>query len=296
MPIQLKPLPEQVIVITGASSGIGLATAEAALAQGAKVVIAARSKRTLKELAQSLSGEIEQVVADVGLREDVENIAAAAIKKFGRIDTWVNNAGVSIYGRLDEVSEEDSKRLFDTNYWGVVNGSIVAMRYLKTFGGALINVGSEVSEGIVPLQGMCSASKYAVKGFTDALRLEVQLVDKAPVSITLIQPSAVNTPYAQHAKHYMRQEPGLPLPLIDPRKVANAILDAAVNERREVKVRLMAPVSFAIDKVGPKLREKMSATPVSREQQHELSSNPDGTLYQAGGTGEIYGSGPVNSK
>ncbi len=110
---------------------------------------------------------------------------------------------MSIYGRLDEVSEEDSRRLFDTNFWGVVNGSLVALPHLLKQGGALINVGSEVSDAVVPLQGMYSASKHAVKGFTDALRVEIEEVDKAPVSITLIQPTAVNTPYPQHAKNYM---------------------------------------------------------------------------------------------
>ena len=97
--------------------------------------------------------------------------------------------------RLDEVEDDDSRRLFDTNFWGVVYGSLAALPFLRRQGGALINVGSEVSEAIVPLQGMYSATKHAVKGFTDALRVEVMEVDKAPVSITLIQPTAVNTPW-----------------------------------------------------------------------------------------------------
>src|SRR6188472_3902570 len=122
--------------------------------------------------------------------------------RVARIDTWVNNAGVSIYGRLHEVSEADNRRLFDTNFWGVVNGSLVALPLLRREGGALINVGSEVSDAVVPLQGMYSASKHAVKGFTDALRVEVEGIDKAPVSITLIQPTAVDTPFPQRARNY----------------------------------------------------------------------------------------------
>src|SRR5206468_7879728 len=131
----------------------------------------------------------------------VERVAEAALARFGRIDTWINDAGVSIYGRLAEVDEEDNRRLFETNFWGVVNGSLCALPHLRRQGGALINVGSEVSDAVVPLQGMYSASKHAVKGFTDALRVEIEEVDKAPVAITLIQPTAVDTPLPQHAKN-----------------------------------------------------------------------------------------------
>src|SRR5947209_3263702 len=196
MALKLKPVEGQGIVITGASSGIGLATAEAAAKRGAKLVLAARSGKTLDQVASRLNATGARaitVMADVVDRAAVERIAEAAIQRFGRIDTWVNDAGVAIFGRLDEVSEEDSRRLFDTNFWGVVNGSLVALPHLRTSGGALINVGSEVSDAVLPLQGMYAASKHAVKGFTDSLRIEVQEVDKAPVSITLIQPTAVNT-------------------------------------------------------------------------------------------------------
>src|SRR4029078_12756175 len=102
-----------------------------------------------------------------------------AISEVGPTDTWVNNAGLSIYGRLDEVSEEDNRRLFDINFWGVVNGSLTALPRLQAAGGgALINLGSEVSEAAVPLLGMYAASKHAVKGFTDSLRIEIERVDQ----------------------------------------------------------------------------------------------------------------------
>ena len=203
----------------------------------------------------------------------------AAVDRFGRIDTWVNNAGVSIYGRLDEVTEEDSRRLFDTNFWGVVNGSLAALPHLKRQGGALINVGSEVSEAVVPLQGMYSASKHAVKGFTDALRVEIEDVDEAPVSITLIQPTAVDTPYPEHATNYMDKEPKLPTPMIDPEQVAEAILKAAVSGGRDVKVGAMAVMNTVLSKFLPSVadacrpsrstgskraRTPMSATPKAR--------------------------------
>ena len=167
MGVSLKPLDQQVIVITGASSGIGLATVMAAAEKGARLVLTARSERTLEDVVQQIQdagGEAIAVAADIGKREQVERVASAAIERFGRIDTWINNAGVSIYGRLDEVSEEDSRRLFDTNFWGVVNGSLAALPHILKQGGALINVGSEVTDSVVPQQGMYTASKHAVQG------------------------------------------------------------------------------------------------------------------------------------
>jgi len=294
MSLSLKPIEEQVIVITGASSGIGLATAEAAAEQGARLVLAARSAQTLAGVAERINakgGEAIHVVADVGDRAQVERIAAAAIQRFGRIDTWVNDAGVSIYGRLDEVSEEDNRRLFDTNFWGVVYGSLAALPHLKRQGGALINVGSEVSDAVVPLQGMYSASKHAVKGLTDALRIEIEDIDEAPVVITLIQPTAVNTPYPQHARNYMDQEPKLPTPQIDPEKVAEAILSAAVKPQRDVKVGTTAHLNTLTAKLAPSLGDKMSAMQADRQQLNRPPVNPEGALHKAGGTGHVHGPG-----
>lgn len=295
----LKPLSQQVMVITGASSGIGLAAAMMAAEQGAKVVLAARSADALYSIVQDIKGaggEAVYVVADVADRQQVQAIATAAIAAFGRIDTWVNDAGVSIYGRLDEVKDEDSRRLFDVNFWGLVNGSLVALEYLHASGGALINVGSEVSEAIVPLQGMYSASKHAVKGFTDALRVEIEEVDKAPVAITLIQPTAVDTPYPQHAKNYMTREPKLPSPQIDPARVAQAILDAACTHRRNVKVGLQATLNTTLSKVAPKIGDKIAARYVDRQHYDEPPRHPQGTLYEAGESGRITGTGPMEHR
>jgi short-subunit dehydrogenase len=292
MRISLKPLNQQVVVITGASSGIGFATANLAAQRGAKLVLIARSAETLKNLCAQITaagGEAVHVVADVADREKMQEAALATIACFGRIDTWINNAGVSIYGRLDEVTEADSRRLFDTNFWGVVNGSLAALPYLKEHGGALINVGSETSEAIVPLLGMYSASKHAVKGFTDALRVEIQEFDKAPVSVTLIQPTAVNTPFPQHARNYMDKEPKLPPPLISPEQVAEAILKAATEGGRDVKVGAMAVVNTTISKLAPSFGDKMSARRGSDQQERIRPLHPEGTLYEPGESGTAHG-------
>jgi short-subunit dehydrogenase len=288
----LKPLNQQVMVITGASSGIGLCTAKLAAERGAKVVLVARSAETLKKLVTQITnvgGEAIYVVADVADREKIQAAVQEALARFGRIDTWINDAGVSIYGRLEEVSDADSRRLFDTNFWGMVNGSLAALPHLKAQGGSLINVGSEVSEAIVPLQGMYSASKHAVKGFTDALRVEIEELGKAPVSITLIQPTAVNTPFPQHARNYMSREPKLPPPLINPEQVAEAILKAATEGGRDVKVGAMAVVNTAVSKLMPSLGDKMSAKRGSDQQEKIPPLHPQGTLYEAGESGSAHG-------
>ncbi len=292
MSASLKPIDQQVIVITGASSGIGLAIAKEAAKRGASLVLAARSSAALNESVARINdsgGKAVAVECDVADRAQVDNVAKTAIDQFGRIDTWVNNAGVSIYGRLDEVSEADSRRLFDTNFWGVYNGSLAALPYLKQSGGALINVGSEVSDAVVPLQGIYSASKHAVKGFTDALRVEIEEVDKAPVSITLIQPTAVDTPYPQHAKNYMSQEPKLPSPMIEAEKVADAILSAAKHPTRHTKVGMMSKVNTTLYNTIPSLADKMSAKQVDRQHYDERPRNPDGALYEPSQTTNVIG-------
>ena len=292
---KLKPLDQQVIVITGASSGIGLATALTAAERGAQVVLIARSGETLDEIVKEIllsGGDAFHIILDVADRAAVESAASLVASRYGRIDTWVNNAGVSIYGEIEQISDEDNRRLFDTNFWGIVNGSLAALPYLRQSGGALINVGSEVSDAIVPLQGMYSASKHAVKGFTDALRVELEGVEEATVSITLIQPTAVNTPYPEHARNYMESEPKLPSPMIDPHQVATAILEAATDGGRDIKVGAMAKMNTFMAKLAPRLADRMSAKQASRQQKDLPPLNPQGTLYQAGESGRIYGTGP----
>jgi short-subunit dehydrogenase len=293
MGTDLKSLDQQVMVITGASSGIGLATALLALRKGAKVVLVARSEGTLHDLQQNIAnagGEAVVAVADVADRGALEDAARIAIERFGRIDTWINNAGVSIYGRLDEVSDEDNRRLFETNFWGTVYGSQIALPYLKRQGGALINVGSEVSDAVIPYQGMYSASKHAVKGFTDALRVELELVDKAPVEVVLIQPTAVDTPYPQHARNYMDEEPKLPTPQIDPEDVAEAILKAAEKGGRDITVGAMSKLDTLTAKIAPSLGDRMSAMQADRQQRDEPPRDPQGALHRAGEGGQVHGS------
>lgn len=214
MKLKLKRLEDQVMVITGGTSGIGLATAKRAAERGARVVLCSRNEPELQETVSAIEergGTARSVVADVANQVDLDRLAATAIEEFGTIDTWVNNAGVSFYGNLMDVAIEDMRRLFEVNFWGTVYGARAAVSRLRTSGGALINIGSVVSDRAIPLQGAYSASKHAVKGFTDALRMELE-EEGAPISVTLIKPSTIDTPYFQHAKNYMAVEPKPPAP------------------------------------------------------------------------------------
>jgi short-subunit dehydrogenase len=295
MAVKLKNLNEQVMVITGATSGIGLVTARMAAKRGAKLVLAARNEDALRELAGEINGsggEAVYVSADVGSEGDVKKIAAEALNKFGNFDTWLNNAGVSIYGKLEDVATEDFRQLFETNFWGVVYGSLVAARNLKLSGGALINIGSTLSDRAIPLQGMYCASKHAVKGFTDALRMELE-AEEAPISVTLIKPSAIDTPYKEHAKNYLHVEPKNPAPVYAPEAVAETILYCAENPVRDVFVGAGGKMLSVIGKYAPRLTDtymenamieaQKTDKPANGEDKEGLYDSSDSSLTERGG-------------
>jgi NAD(P)-dependent dehydrogenase (short-subunit alcohol dehydrogenase family) len=196
------------------------------------------------------------MVGDVGDMEAMQRLAQCAVAEFGRIDTWVNNAGVSAYGRIEEVTLEDARRIFETNYWGVVHGSLAALPHLRRGGGALINIGSILSSTGYPLQGHYAASKHAVKGFTDSLRLEVE-ESGAAVSVTLIQPAAIDTPYPEHAKNYLGVEPRHLPPVYAPEVVAEATLHCASHPQRNVLVGGAGKLFSASEKYAPRLFDRM---------------------------------------
>jgi short-subunit dehydrogenase len=277
MSVKLRNINEQVIVITGATSGIGLTTARMAADQGARLVLAARSGDALDQLASELRTQgvqVATVAADVGSQADVERIGQAAMERFGRIDTWVNNAGISIYGRLEDVAMEDQERLFQTNFWGAVYGSLEAVKRMKTRGGgALINLGSELSERAIPLQGMYSASKHALKAFTDALRMELEK-EGAAISVTLVKPAATDTMFTVHAKNYMDKEPTLPAPLYAPELVAQAILYTACHPKRDVYVGGHAKALSLSGKAMPGMLDRYMNATMFRSQKLKFDAQP----------------------
>jgi short-subunit dehydrogenase len=289
---KLKKIRDQVMVITGASSGIGLATARMAASRGARVVLCARSDDALRCACVDIrasGGRAVFSVADVADADAVERVAELARREYGGIDTWVNNAGVSMYGKLTEMPLADKRRLFDTNFWGVVHGCRSAVRAMRTGGGTIINLGSIVSDLAIPLQGIYSASKHAVQGYTDALRMELEH-DGIPIVVTLVKPAAINTPYPDHARNYMDEAPALPPPIYAPNAVAEAIVKCAQKRVREVTVGGGGRLMTAVGAIAPRLTDLyMERAMFEPQKDPDRATHFGGSLYEPSHDGRTTG-------
>jgi short-subunit dehydrogenase len=257
-----RPIGEQTIVITGASSGIGRETALRAGRTGTAVVLAARSDDALDEVAAEIdrSGGLALVVpTDVAEWPQVERLARAAIERFGRIDTWVNNAAVTEYARFEEMSVEEIDRIVRVTFLGQVYGARAALPHLRASGGTLINVASEAAYRSLPLQSIYSAAKHAVKGFTESLRLELER-ERSGVYVSLILPSSINTPLFEHARSRVGVLPMPVPPVYEPAAAAEAILFAAVHPRREIAVGGSGRRLMVMERISPRLVDFLMMT------------------------------------
>src|SRR5688500_3154425 len=254
-----RPLGEQVVVITGASQGIGRETALQMAVRGASVVVAARNEVALTEVAAQvdrLGGKAEPVVTDVAEPDQVERLAERAMERFGRIDTWVNNAAVSIYGTVEQLEPDEMERLVRVNLLGQMYGSKAAIARMKPRGtGSIINVGSALSGRAIPLQSAYVASKHGVQGFTEALRLEL-LHEDAGIDVVLILPSSMNTPLFNFARSKLGVQPMPVPPVYEPRVVAEAICHAAEHGGREIVVGGWGKLLIAGQWLSPSLLDR----------------------------------------
>lgn len=234
-----RPLKEQVVVVTGASSGIGRATALKLASAGASVVLAARNQMALELVAGEIresGGQAAVVVTDVAEWEQVKNLAEQAISLFGRVDTWVNNAGIGVIASVEDTTLEEMNRLVQVNLLGMMYGVKAILPAMKRQGcGTIINVSSILGIHPIPLQVTYAATKHGVKGFTDGLRMELRHSYR-DIHAVAIYPAGINTPFFNHVHSALGVKPASVPPFYSAHQVADAIVYAAEHPQREFYV------------------------------------------------------------
>ncbi|HYQ84504.1 MAG TPA: SDR family oxidoreductase [Rubrobacter sp.] len=206
--MQLKRVGDQVVVLMGASSGIGRETALRFARKGAKVVVSARGEEGLDSLVEEIrreDGEAIAVPADTSEFDRVKAVADRAVQEYGRLDTWVHLAAVGLFATFEETTPEEFGRIIDVNLMGQVYGAMAALPHIKREGGgALIHVSSMGAKRSIPLQSAYCASKHGIDGFLESLRVELQH-EKLPISVTQVMPATINTPLFDKAHQAGRQ-------------------------------------------------------------------------------------------
>lgn len=274
-------LRNQVVVITGASSGIGRAAAQAFAREGARLALAARSGPALdvaaRECAQA-GGEAIAVVCDVTNAEEVLNLAETARQRFGRIDVWINDAGVHLLGRLDEVPLEDFRQVIEVNLMGTVHGCRAALPVFRVQGGGvLINIAAMAAAMGQPYAAAYVASKWAVRGLSEALRMEV--MDQAAIHVCTVLPPSIDTPLFQHAGNFAGKAVQPVPPVHSPEQVADTIIAVARRPVREAFIG-MSRLAAIIHAVAPGATERLMSRAASRRHfQRRVSGPSHGNLY-----------------
>ncbi len=270
-------------MITGASSGIGAATALTLARRGARLVLAARSERGLSEIGEQcrlLGAAVLEVSTDTADVEAVERLAAAAQARFGRIDAWVNNAGVAVYGRLLDLPLDQVRRTVDVDVFGYLYGVRAAVPRLRASGGGvLIMVGSVLSEVSIPYLGAYSMAKHAVQGLADALRQELQADGIDEVSVCTVLPASVDTPLFAWAANYMGREVVPPRPMSSPQRVADRIVRLLEHPRRQSLVGTAAASVVWSWRLAPALAGRLMVWYGQTAQFGRLMQSSEGNLF-----------------
>jgi len=267
--VKLKPIAEQVVVVCGASSGIGREAARRFAQRGARVVVAARGEEGLASLVEEIrgaGGEAMAFTCDVADFAQVKHVADGAVVAYGRIDTWAHAAGVISVGPFERLKPEDVKRIVDVNLVGQMYGAMAALPHLKNSGGALIHVSSIEAKRAFPWQAVYGASKHGIDGFLEALRLELARED-APVSVTQVMPAAINTPLYDKGKSVLGVKPLAPPPVYQPGVVADVILYAAEHPARDLIAGGSGASILFSQRLSPRLVDAMLRLVAFRAQQ-----------------------------
>jgi NAD(P)-dependent dehydrogenase (short-subunit alcohol dehydrogenase family) len=246
-----KPIGEQVIVVTGASSGVGRAVAVAAGRRGAKVVVAARGQDGLDAAVEDIEragSEVHAVRGDLVSREQNDELVRAALERFGRIDTFVANAIVTVYAEVEQLEPDELRRVFDVNFFGVAYAYWAALPALKESHGTFLHVSSALAYRGIPLQAAYCSSKAAARTFLESARVELQKHGHE-VAISLVLPGAINTPQFDRDRQKLGKQPQPVPPIYQPEPFADAVLRCAERPIREL------PVSWGAQKLlwGQKL-------------------------------------------
>lgn len=206
-------------------------------------------------------------MTDVTDAAAVERLAAHAVATYGTIDTWVNNAGVAIAGKLEDLADAEARGVFDINFWGMVHDCKAALPPLKAGGGGvLVNIGSVTSHVAAPFMGLCSASKQAIGGYTDALRIEL-MMERSPVAVTLVKPAPIATPILEHQRNRMDRQATMPPPFYRPDDVAKTILHGAEHPERDLYV-------GGAGMIGSMLGQAFRTSPMRRRCWNHACSRP----------------------
>jgi short-subunit dehydrogenase len=265
-----QSLTDKIIVITGASSGFGKGAALEFARQGAKLVLAARRSGLLDELANECHAEGGDALAcatDVSVRAEVEALAEETLDTFGRIDVWINNAGVGALGRFERVPLDVHEQVIATNLLGTLYGSYCAYRqFVEQGSGILINIASELGFGTVPYYSSYTAAKHGVVGLSGSLRQEVKQNRITGVHICTIMPTAHDTPFFDHAANYTGHEVTPPKPLHDPQKVVDAIVRIAQDPEDKRIVGADGVAKLVMANIMPVVSEKVGAKQMHKTQ------------------------------
>lgn len=247
-------MKKEVVVITGASAGLGRALVQAFAKRGASIALIARGRERLEDArkeVESLGGQALIIVADVSSAEQIEQAAAEVEKTFGPIDKWINNAMVSVFSAAHEMTPEEYKRVTEVTYLGTVYGTLSALKRMRDRNrGWIIQVGSALAYRGIPLQSAYCAAKHAIQGFTESVRCEL-LHDKSQVKISMIQLPAMNTPQFSWVKSRLPRKAQPVPPIFQPEVIAEAIVYASDHYRREWTVGFPAFKAIVGNKIAP---------------------------------------------